>query len=97
MIVLTLIGGLFAFRIGWYEVFMAETAAINHFAARYVAKYGPDAALTDCQARPVDHEKVWMVIYCARPGWEVRVIYAIDRIWRLSDPSVFRKELRPKI
>lgn len=96
MILLTMVLAVFAFIIGWQELVTAETRAINSFANQYVKKHGGTAALTDCQAWPGHREDLWIVIFCAAPDGSAKEVYAIDRIWRLRDPSGFSADRLPE-
>ncbi len=74
-------GALLAFRYGWIRANMTETAAIEAYAARYVAETGAPAA--DCVARP--GARVWLVIRCGS-GAEARV-YRVNRFGGLVAPA----------
>ena len=87
-------GALYAFRLGWIAANMTETAAIEAYAARYLSEAGPDAAVTDCTARPGG--TVWLVIRCGRDG-TVRE-YRVNRFGGLvgQDPPDTRNMGEPE-
>lgn len=60
--VLTLCGALLSFRLGWIDVHLSESAAIEAYAARYARETSGTAQ--ECYARP--GANVWLVISCGR-------------------------------
>lgn len=80
---LTVLVGLWAFRLGWVAATITETDVVNTYAARYLQTAGPDARTTDCVARPGRQRGVWLVVSCAGSGR--RVDYAVDRLGRLTE------------
>ncbi|WP_370401805.1 hypothetical protein [Sulfitobacter sp. JB4-11] len=65
---LTLVGAIYVFRLGFIAATITETDVINRYAADYVAETGSGAALADCHARPGRGEPgIWIVVVCAGP------------------------------
>lgn len=83
LVVLTVLGGLWAFRLGWIVATITETDVIDAYAARYLETAGPDARATDCVARPGLQRGVWLIVSCSGPGR--RVDYPVDRFGRLAE------------
>ena len=86
------LSGYMGFRLG-QSTETPETAAVNRWAAEYVAWAGEGAALTDCVARPHPAGDIWLVITCRRPdGKGAAVTYPIDpdgRVMRFDGESGF--------
>lgn len=65
--VLTLCGALLSYRLGWIDVHLSESAAIEAYAARYARAAGAGASAagsgrSECAAQP--GETVWLVVRC---------------------------------
>lgn len=73
VVVLTLLGALWAFRAGWIAVTLTETDVINAQVARYLQAV-PNGRPEDCHAEPM--AGAWLIVLCAPrdgPVWQVRV------------------------
>lgn len=96
LVVLTIIVGLFVFRLGWIRAHLTETDVINHFAARYVVETGGQATVTDCVALPGQQEGVWLVVRCAPPDGGAVQRFPVDRSGRLLAPAHAVDAMEPR-
>lgn len=70
--VLLVLTALTGFRLGWIDLRLTESAAIEAYAARYLREGGEGARRSDCTARP--GQTVWLVIRCGHGEvWEYHV------------------------
>lgn len=68
---LTLVGAVYAFRLGWIAARLTETDVIVTYAARYLSEAGAGAQATDCTAAPGQRRSVWIVVTCRTDGGRV--------------------------
>lgn len=66
---ITVLVGLWAFRLGWIAAHTTETEVINHYAQKYLADRSRDgtlegASVTDCVALPGEGKGIWLHIVC---------------------------------
>ena len=80
--VVTLIGALFVFRLGWIAAHLDESALLEHYAGLYVAETGDGAKPSDCVGGLGTRRQVRLVIRCTTPQGALRV-YMIGRFGRL--------------
>ncbi|MFK7868993.1 MAG: hypothetical protein AB8B58_07115 [Roseobacter sp.] len=83
----TVLGGLWAFRMGWVAATITETDVINTFAQRYLETEGPHAQRTDCVARPGQAPGVWIVVSC-QSARGTHYDYAVNRFGTLLQRAV---------
>jgi len=83
--VVTLIGAVMVFRLGWIAAHVDEGALLNHYAQLYVAETGAEASLSDCVGRPGVQSGVRLVVSCTTPRGDKR-IYLIGRFGGLVQP-----------
>ncbi|MCR8826446.1 hypothetical protein [Pseudosulfitobacter koreensis] len=83
--VVTLIGAVMVFRLGWISAHVDEGALLNHYAQLYVNETGGAASLSDCVGRPGTQGGVRLVISCTTPQGDTRV-YMIGRFGGLLQP-----------
>ena len=96
LVLLLVLSGVWAFRLGWIAATISETDVIAAFAARYVAAQGSPAQATDCSAQPGQARGVWIVVTCGAPG-AGSVVYAVDRLGReVLHPERKVKATRPE-
>ncbi len=88
---ITVLLGLWAFRLGWIMVTLAETDVINRYAQKYLAEQADDssaprATLTDCVAYPGEAEGIWIVVRCgpASSGETQAYEYHVNRFGGLE-------------
>ncbi len=67
--VITVLGGVWAFRLGWIAAHTTETDVINFYAQRYLEDRARDgipggASLSDCVAFPGAARGIWLHIVC---------------------------------
>lgn len=65
---LVLLSAIIGFRLGWLDVHLDESTAIEAYAKRYMRDSGAPAA--DCTGIP--GQEVWLVVRCGA-GWEYHV------------------------
>lgn len=83
----TVLGGLWAFRLGWVAATITETDVINAFAQQYLETEGPPAKPTDCVARPGATPGVWIIVTC-QSARGMRYDYAVNRFGTLLQRDV---------
>ncbi|ASM72688.1 hypothetical protein SULPSESMR1_01880 [Pseudosulfitobacter pseudonitzschiae] len=84
LVVVTLLGALWVFRLGWIWAHLDESALLDHYARLYVAETGAGASPSDCVGRPGEQAAVRLVISCTTPQGSRRV-YLIGRFGGLLD------------
>jgi len=76
----TLVLGLWGFRMGWIYATITETDVIETYAQHYLAARARDgtadkASLTDCVAYPGEARGIWIIVSCGPAGRDPRHAY----------------------
>ncbi|MDU8910533.1 hypothetical protein [Aestuariicoccus sp. MJ-SS9] len=80
---ITLLGAVLAFRLGWIRAHLTETDVIEAYAARYLDRAGAGARASDCVAYPAQGQGLWLIVACTDPsgaGWR----YGVNRFGGLK-------------
>ncbi len=79
---LTVVGALLAFRMGWIAATITETDVITGFSQRYVDQDGgPGAQITDCVGLVGQVDGAWITVRCGA------IDYHVSRFGRLIEQT----------
>ena len=88
--VITVIAGVWGFRLGWIAATLTETEVITRYAQRYLEDRARDdaagtASIADCVAYPGEAPGIWLVVSCTpRPAVAGRYEYVVNRFGGLE-------------